>query len=153
MRLLLTVATLLLAAGCAPSPRLDPALFRAAGERAAWLAAEAHARDVQGTVFRILDTHSMEPLLTGGDYIVVSRPAWAGVEVGRVVVYRAAWSPADFPPVAHRLTARDRHGGIASGDNVRPDIDADGSNRRSEAAHRIVESNYVGIVLAIYRAA
>ncbi len=150
---LLTVLALLTLAGCGRAPRLDPAPYREPSELAAWLAAEAHARDVRGLVFRVLDTHSMEPLLRGGDYIVVTPTPWEMVEVGRVVTYRAKWAPANFPPVTHRLVARDRDGGIASGDNVRPDIDDQGRNTRTEARHRITAENYIGTVLAIYRSA
>lgn len=153
VRRLLTVVLLLVLAGCSPSPRIDPALYSAASERMAWLAAEAHARDVRGFVFRVLDTHSMEPVLRGSDYIVVIKTPWESVEVGRIITYRASWAPDDSPPVVHRLVERDRHGGIAAGDNVRPDIAPNGSNRRSEARHRITSENYVGTVLAIYRSA
>ncbi len=151
MRVALAIACLLLAA-CSRAPRLDPALYTESNERAAWLAAEAHARDVRGLVYRVLDTHSMEPLLLGGDYIVVTWQPFASVEVGRVITYRADWAPANHPPVTHRLVARDRDGGIASGDNVRPDIDDNGRNTRSEARYRITRETFIGVVFAIYRA-
>lgn len=128
-------------AGCAPK-RLDPPTFRESSAPAAQLAATLQARSAGGLAFHVLDTHSMEPLLFGGDWIVVAPRPYAELQLGQVVTYRADWLPADSPPVTHRLAQKDGLGWILSGDN----------NPRSEPHWRVTENNFLGLVVGIWTA-
>lgn len=143
MKHALALLALALLSACGPRHDSDPPLHRFATERITQLSAEAHARDVNGLVLRVLDTHSMEPTLHGGDLIVVVRMPYATLKRGQIALYRARWLPADSPSVAHRLVQYDSHGWIASGDN----------NPRSESSHRVTPDNYLGVVVARYRTA
>ncbi len=138
--------------GCgSPSP-IDPPLFTYPTDLMARLSAEARARDIGGLTFHVANTHSMEPVLKGGDYIVVAPPArapYASLKAGQIVTYRAEWYPA--APVTHRLRTKDQYGWLASGDNVRPDIAANGQDLHTEAGYRVTEDRYVGLVDGIYR--
>lgn len=146
---------------CQP-PRIDPPLILRPTAMQAFLEASIHARDLHldthapgaaGTIYNVQDTHSMEPVLIGGDWIVVDRTVrLKDVRVGQIVVYMAQWRPGNATPVCHRIASREADGRlIVSGDNVRPEIDAQGRNRRSEASYRVDEENLVGVVIERYR--
>ncbi len=135
-------ALAMLLSGCSPTPRLDPPLFTYPTEAMTQLSAQARARDILGTVYTVADTHSMEPLLRGGDRIVVAPPErapYAELKVGQVITYRADWYTKH--PVTHRLVQKDSGGWILSGD----------ANPRSEASWRVTEKSYLGTVDGIYR--
>jgi signal peptidase I len=129
--------------GCSGGKRIDPPLYFESSLPAARLAAHLHAQDAGGVIFQLLPTGSMEPLMKGGDFIVVRGGGFDALQEGQVIAYRAAWIPGDGLPVAHRLVGRDSHGWILSGDN----------NPRSEPQWRVTERNYIGLVIAIYRVA
>ena len=141
LRLATVLAALVLLTGCGPR-RIDPPLLRYDSPRLASLSAEAHARDVAGTLYVVMDTHSMEPTLLGGDVIVVAPAPYELLRAGQIITYRAAWLPAASPPVTHRLAQLDGLGWILSGDN----------NARYESFARITAANYLGLVVGIYRA-
>ena len=117
------------------------------------LSAQAHAADLNGKspadqpqkgLYLMADTHSMEPVMWGGDYIVVAPPEkrpYSGLRVGEVVTYRADWLPAGALPVTHRLAMKDKYGWILTGDN----------NSSYESRWRMTEEDYLGTVVAIYR--
>ena len=98
LRLATVLAALVLLTGCGPR-RIDPPLLRYDSPRLASLSAEAHARDVAGTLYVVMDTHSMEPTLLGGDVIVVAPAPYELLRAGQIITYRAAWLPAASPPV------------------------------------------------------
>jgi signal peptidase I len=139
MRLLLLTALLLLAS--CKGTREDPPLFIYDSHSLASLSAAAHAKDVGGKLYAVLDTHSMEPLLMGGDLIVVEPCNYDLLRVGQVIVYRAEWTPAGAPPVTHRVVLKDSLGLVLSGDN----------NARSESGYRVTRDAVLGIVVGIYR--
>ena len=150
---LLSVAFLCLSPGCGYPKHLDPLLLTFPTKELADLSARARAKDIGGLIYTVADTHSMEPLLMGGDLIVVeTRVTFEEVKPGQVVNYHADWAPPPELTVTHRVLERDSDGLLMAGDNVRPDIDPrTGQNRHSEARWRVTKKNYVGVVDTIYR--
>lgn len=141
---LFIIATLLvvvLLAGCGKAPNIDPPVFRYDVEMLTRLSAEAHARDVRGEVFHLAPTGSMEPFLTGGDWLVVARVPFTELRDGEIILYRAQWAEKGSPPVCHRIAGRDKYGLIMSGD----------ANRHSEASWRVNDADYAGKLIAVYR--
>lgn len=116
------------------------------------LAAKLRAKEVGGVAFAVADTHSMEPVLRGGDWVTVQEVPFGSLKTGAIAVYAADWASSGTL-VCHRLVQHDSEGWIASGDNVKPDIDETGRNRHSEASYRITPTNFVGLVVARYRPA
>lgn len=135
-------AASMLLSSCGAPKHIDPPTLTYPTELMARLSAEARAKDIGGTVYRVADTHSMEPLLIGRDYIVVAPPSrapYADLKVGQVITYKADWYAKH--PVTHRLVQKDKDGWILSGDN----------NPRSEASWRVTAGTYLGTVDGIYR--
>lgn len=150
------LGSLLLAAisltGCRPKHD-DPITYQNGSANQAMLAARLHARDIiGGVVMLVADTHSMEPLLYGGYYVVVDTLSpYDSLTRGVVVTYHGGWLPPSAPPVTHRTQLKDSDGWMMAGDNVRPDIDPKtGANLRSEARWRMTKETYIGKVVAIY---
>jgi signal peptidase I len=81
------------------------------------LAAQAHAKERAGLVwYNVLPTGSMEPFLTGGDYIVAdSTVPWEKLQPGDLVVYQASWLPATSPVVCHMIAAKSGSGWVMDG--------------------------------------
>lgn len=134
----------LFVAGCAtasPGGRLDPTIHFAPTDLQAWYAAEYAAAQEGGDVYYLQDTHSMEPLMWGGDYLVVVPGKFESWKVGQVLTYDAEWMPPGEPNVTHRIVGKDEYGLIMSGDN----------NPFSEASWRVTDANDVGIVTGIWR--
>lgn len=140
LRAILFCAAALVLASCYPA-RLDPQLYTYDSARVVSESARLHALNVQGTVYLVMDTHSMEPLLFGGDLVVVAPVGFDALKLGQVITYRADWAAPDAPPVTHRIVARDSDGLLLSGDNV----------AHTENKHRVTARNYVGLVVGIYR--
>ena len=130
--------------GCFPKND-DPNVVYCDNAVEAYESARGHAARIGGRAFSVADTHSMEPLLYGGDFIVVDpKVSVTTVKPGRVITYYAQWQPADAPPVTHRITDRDGYGLLVAGDNV------DGLDH-PENRYRVTADNYVGVVTTIYR--
>ncbi len=142
---LLSVAFLCLSPGCGYAKRIDPPVFTFESERELTLAASLHARDVGGFVtLPAANTHSMEPLIYGGDRFVIASKENApyGERLkGRVVGGHPNWNPALFE--VHRVQLIDSYGLMVEGDNV--------DGQHPESSSRITEANYVGEVVGIYR--
>ncbi len=139
---LLSLLCLIALVGCGYPEHIDPPLFTYQNDLIASLSAAARAKDIGGIVYHVADTHSMEPLLRGDDYIVVAlkdRAPYVGLKAGQPIAYKADWYPAT--PVVHRLTTKDKGGWILGGDN----------NRYSEPQWRVTEATYIGTVDGIYR--
>lgn len=114
IRLLFIVAVALLTA-CGPkAPDRSLILWE---QPAPNIAANAHASERPGLrAFHVLPTGSMEPFLTGGDWIVVDYGApFASIKAGDLLVYQANWLPADAPPVTHMAAARSGPGWAMDG--------------------------------------
>jgi signal peptidase I len=94
-------------------------------------------------VYFVHDTHSMEPTLLGGDYIVIQRVPFTSLQEGEIITYTAGWQPLSADPVTHRIVGSDSYGLLLSGDN----------NARSEPKNRVTNATYHGKVIAIYRVA
>ena len=103
-------------------------------------AAIAYATATGGEVFRVTDTGSMRPLLTGGECVVTVRN-YTGIKVGAVVVYRPTFATATGNPLIHRAAQLDKYGWIMSGDSA----------PHTESWARVTEANYIGTVVAIFR--
>lgn len=127
-------------AGCA-TKRADPPLFEYESADMALRAALAHAHGVNGRLMFTSNTGSMEPLIHGGDLLVVEPVAFDALYVGQVIIYYAEWQPSDAPPVCHRIVAKDKLGLVMAGDH----------NAHSEPHYRVTERTYVGLVAGIYR--
>ncbi len=141
---LLAVALLCGPAGCGYPKHIDPLLLTYPSKNLALLSAQARAKDIGGIVCEVANTHSMEPVLLGGDYIVVDpRTVYADVRLGQVVTYQATWTASDAPPVAHRALVRDSGGLLVGGDNV--------DGQHPENQWRVTQTNYIGVVDTIYR--
>ena len=141
---LFILATLLVAfllTSCERAPNINPPVFRYDIETVTRLSAEAHARDINGRAFLTMPTGSMEPTLTGGDWLVVAWVPFNELRNGEIIVYRAKWVPEGGLPVCHRIVGRDKYGLIMSGD----------ANKQSEAQWRVTEADYVGKLIAVYR--
>jgi hypothetical protein len=145
--------TCLIMGGCGYPRHIDPPLYTFETPLLTQLSAEAYAKAIGGKCYRVADTHSMEPVLQGGDYIVVdTRIALEDVKLGQIVNYQADWAPPPAPTVTHRAGLRDKDGLLVEGDNVHPDIDPrTGRDLHSEARWRVTKASYVGVVVSIYR--
>lgn len=139
MKFLLAMLCVLALVACS-TKQDNPPVFWDNTPAQAKLAATLHARDVGGLAYYVLNTHSMEPFLVGGDWIVVQPGNYDALKVGQIITYRADWLPPTDPPVTHRLAQKDSHGWILDGDN----------NKHYEAHWRVTEKNYVGKVIAVY---
>lgn len=140
MKRLILAAICLLIAGCTPK-RLDPPTLTYDTPTLTRLSAVAHANSIFGKVYSVADTHSMEPTLWGGDYIVVAATPYDELRLGQIIAYQAEWLPPTAVPVVHRLAQQTGLGWILSGDN----------NARSEPQWRVTSKNYIGLVVGIYR--
>lgn len=142
-KILITMLTVIALCGCSPKQDNPTVLFEAT-PIAVRLAAEAHARSINGQAFYVLDTHSMEPFLWGGDWLAVdTRVPYGELKVGMIILYRAKWLVAGSPPVCHRIAHIYSDGSmIMSGDN----------NERYERGDQAVRADqYVGKVVGVYR--
>jgi hypothetical protein len=151
--LFLIAVALLAFGGCGYPKHIDPLLLTYPSARVAELSAQARAKDIGGLVYKVANTHSMEPVLMGDDYIVVdTRVPYEQVKIGQVINYHADWQPPPLPTVTHRAVVRDKDGLLVEGDNVRPEIDPrTGQDIHSEARWRVTKDSYVGVVDTIYR--
>lgn len=116
----------------------DPKVERLATRALAFQQAVTRAAQVGGRVFTVADTHSMEPLLYGNNFVVTAPAEYENLKMGDVVTYKPKWNREQM--TIHRLVAQDRDGWIASGDN----------NPRSESWERVRKDNYYGRLVAIY---
>lgn len=139
-RLILFGAIAFVLSACAPK-RIDPPLYTYDLPRLVSESARLHALQINGLLFIVANTHSMEPLLRGDDLIVVEQKPFDTLRNGEVITYRAEWAPSIAPPVCHRIVAIDSGGLLLSGDNV----------AHSESKFRVTRANYIGAVVAIYR--
>lgn len=136
----------------------NPQLYTFPSRTLTYQSALLHAIDLNGRsplgqlqsgLYHVLDTKSMEPVLQGGDYIVVdTRFPYDKLTKGVLVTYQARWAPAPQPPVTHRLQVRMPEGWVAEGDQN----GINGANPKSglESA-RITPAEYIGKVVGIYR--
>jgi hypothetical protein len=130
----------LLMTSCTPK-RQDVPVFWGNTPRQAIIAADLHARDVVGKVYQAAPTGSMEPKITGGDYIVVVPIPYKNVAAGMMANYQAAWRPADAPTVTHWVADK-------QGDKYIMDGQA---NKHYEGSGQLMgEKEFRGIVVGIY---
>jgi hypothetical protein len=144
-------AFLLLLTGCGYPKHIDPPTLTYPSQQMAEESAYLHARDLPNgpglTLLIIPPTHSMAPTIDVGDIIVVDTHAPYSERVpGEIVTYFGVdgeWKdrPKDSPPITHRISSKHSDGFIMTGDN----------NRYSESRSRVTETNYVGLVVGIYR--
>lgn len=108
------VLCLLGAQGCSPkAPAKELVLWEQPSPQ---IAATAHAREINGLALVVLPTGSMEPFLTGGDYIVADlKFPFANIKAGDLLIYQASWLPADSPVVCHMAAAKHGDGWIMDG--------------------------------------
>lgn len=142
--LVTVLAIVLLAApsGCGYPKHIDPPLYTFETQRLAQLSAEAYAKSVGGKVYSVADTHSMEPVIKGGDWIVIAPLPFQDRKPGEIITYVPTWRPGD-QTATHRISLIDKDGLLVEGDNV------DGEH--PENKWRVTATNYRGVVVAIYR--
>lgn len=147
MKKLVFLLVLLFLGACQPA-HIDPPVlpFSNADKRDA--AARKYRDSVNGFYFIAADTHSMEPTIWGGDWLIEVRKPIEQVEIGEIITDRGDWQKPEAPPETHRVVLKDKDGLMVSGDNVNP-VQADGVH--SETQYRVREDNYIGTVLRIYR--
>ncbi len=128
--------------GCGYAKHIDPPVYTYNTETLTVQSAILHAADVGGYVtLPVANTHSMEPVLWGGDRLVYLQTPLTEVPLGSIILYRPVWNPALL--VCHRIVARDGSGLLVEGDNV----DAE----HPENHWRVTQANYVGAVVSVYR--
>ena len=92
------------AMGCAPKPDKSLILWE---QPAPQIAAQAHAQEIGGLALHVLPTGSMEPFLTGGDWIVADTHAdYTSIRAGNLVIYQASWLPPQSPVVCHMAASK-----------------------------------------------
>lgn len=139
---LATILLVVLLAGCAtvsPDPRLivwDRPNTEAEADKA--------AAAIYGAAFPVADTHSMEPFLYGGDFIVVDfQFPYYGIGPGMLPVYDPNWADQSVPLVCHMSVERTGDAWIVTGIN----------NRYSESGSRaMTEADYRGMCVQVFTA-
>ena len=137
---LVVALMLLVLAGCAPkAPNASLILWEQPSPQ---IAAQAHAREIRGLAYVVAPTGSMEPYLTGGDFIVVDFTVpFEALKAGDLVNYHAHWLPVGSPTVTHMAAEK-------SGDEWIMDGIA---NRHYEnGALRMTRTDYGGRVVQVY---
>lgn len=136
------IALFLALTGCTPK-RGDIATYWGNTPNQAQEAARLHAKDVGGEYSLILPTGSMEPKLSGGDWIVwVARP-YSSVKVGLLAVYKARWLPSDHDQVCHWVSAKQGEEWIMDGEN---------NDRYENTKGQLMgPREFIGEVVAIYK--
>lgn len=138
---LLALICLVLLAGC--SVKQDtPATFWNQLPEQARIAATLQAQEIGGICYKVAPTGSMEPMLTGGDYIVVDTGfPFEQLKKGQPITYYASWLPEGAWPVTHSTSAKHGDGWIVDGI----------ANREYEKGNwTVTKKNYIGKVIAIY---
>lgn len=140
--LIALIALFLALVGCTPK-RGDIPTYWGNTPKQAEEASKLHAKDIGGYYSLILPTGSMEPKLSGGDWIVyVARP-YSSVKVGMMAIYKARWLPKDHPQVCHWVAAPQGKEWIMDGQN-----NGRYENRGKEL---MGEKEFLGEVVAIYK--
>jgi len=139
MRRLLPVLALALLAGCAPKPDASIVLWEQPSPQ---IAAEAHAREISGRALWVQPTGSMEPMISGGDWIVVDyRLSFDTIRPGKIINYQAGWLPFPNPTVTHMAAAKSGDAWIMSGI----------ANKHYEGgAQAMTREQYRGTVVQVY---
>jgi hypothetical protein len=144
MRTIFLIAVVLLLAGCGPkAPDRSLILWE---QPAPAVAALAHVKERAGLEARhILPTGSMEPFLTGGDWIVIDKTVpFEALKAADLVLYQARWLPATAVPVVHMAAAK-------LGDEWVMDGIANAVYERNERM-RMGRAEYRGRVIQVYTA-
>lgn len=147
MRKALSIALLLLSVTACQPKFKDVPTYRYADSAVVSLSAQAHAKDIGGSIGWIAPTGSMEPTLKAYDFVVISSPAkdpYENIQNGDIVSYDPAGSPhimAGISRVMHRAVQKDSLGWIMSGD----------ANAHTENKWRLTAPAYHGRLVAIYR--
>lgn len=142
MRCFLALVALVFLTSCRPA-RVNPPVLQFNNAAEMFRSMQIQVGKVKGLPpLPILDTHSMEPLIYGGDYVVISGAPFGDALDGCVVGLRPEWNP-DILEI-HRVVGRDSFGYLVEGDNV--------DWKHPEAAKfRMTSKNFVGEVVGIYR--
>ena len=127
-------AAWLLAFGWKPV-KMDPPVHSVSNSQEA---AIQEAARIDGKVWAVSHTGSMKPLLQGGEH-AVTVAKFDTVKKGQVLVYHA---PYNKDPIIHRAVEQDKYGWLMAGDTA----------GRSESWARVTSENYLGTVVAVYKA-
>ena len=136
---LLLVGFALVLAGCGPkAPDKSMILWE---QPAPAIAAALHAKEIGGLVLQIAPTGSMEPFLTGGDYVVADvKFPFDRIKEGDVLIYKARWRPADANVVCHRAAAKSGDEWIMDGiANAHYETGSDGRMGPAEFRGKVVQ--------------
>lgn len=144
MKKLLFVLFALALAGCGPKQPAPSLILW--GQPSPKLAALAHVQSVAGTrlllAFEVMPTGSMEPFLTGGDWVVADWEAtYETIKASDLVLYQANWLPPTSLLVVHMAAAQ-------SGDEWIMDGIANAHYERG--SYRMGRAEYRAKVIQIY---
>lgn len=136
----LTMLFLLLAlVGCAPKPDYSLILWEQPSPE---IAAFNHAIEINGEWFRVSDTGSMEPFLTGGDCVVIDKAfPFKAIKPGMVVVYKPSWTSG---MVIHMAAAWSGDGLIMDG------IANSAYENKANGGLHLFKENYIGVLVRVY---
>lgn len=136
------IAVVLLFFGCTPK-RGEIKTYWGNTPAQAQEASKLHARDIGGFYSVILPTGSMEPTLSGGDWIVYVKQPYANVRVGMMAIYQARWRAPTDPEVCHWVSAPLGKEWIMDGE----------ANAHYENTQKMLmgEKEFFGEVVAIYK--
>jgi hypothetical protein len=140
MKKLIIIASLFLVA-CTPKRDTIPTFWEQTPMQAQ-IAANLHANEVGGVAYLVAPTGSMEPFITGGDFVVVKPVPYSTVHVGMAANYQARWRPPESPTVTHWVAAK-------LGDEWVMDGQANKYYER-DASQLMGEKEFRGQVIAIY---
>jgi hypothetical protein len=120
----------------------NPSEVRYTTQREAMAAASLYAQICGGSLIITSGTSSMEPLIHGKVYAVITKRSFGSIAKSDILVYQGRPNAAadDIETMLHRAVLEDKDGWIMSGDN----------NRWSESWDRVTSDNYVGTVVALF---
>lgn len=135
------VIMMALVTSCTPKRQDIPIYWEQTPAQAA-IASYLHARDVGGNNYQVLPTGSMEPYLTGGDFIVVKPIPYKDIKVGMLANYQARWLPPSSLTVTHWVADKSGKEYIMDGQH--------NAHYERGPDFRMGEKEFRGIVIAIY---
>ncbi len=129
--------------GCTPKRDAVPVIW-VKSDAEAWIYSTIKATQIGGRSYKIQPTGSMEPFLTGGDFIVAdTNVPYKDVKQGWMATYQARWRPVDADPVCHWVAAAQGNEWIMDGQH--------NEHYESGPAYQMGEKEFRGRVILIFK--